>query len=46
MEKVLTDFEIKPYPSLDERKMEPNPIPLDFYDNDDGFWDTYIKHKQ
>jgi hypothetical protein len=49
MEKVLTDFYVKPYPDIHfvEAGNSPNPsLPLDFYDNDDGFWDDYIKAKR
>lgn len=47
MEKVLTDFPIKPYSDPHDVYEDPNPIlPLNFYDNDDGFWDEYIAHKQ
>ena len=45
MEKVLTDFYIKP--NMDPHLVgeEYNPMPLMFYDNEDGFWDNYIQHK-
>lgn len=47
MEKVQTDFQIKPYPTLDYIEEDPGPvIPIDFYDNEDGFWDDYIKYKR
>lgn len=47
MERVLTDFYVKPYPSPFDKADEPGPIlPLDFYDNDDGFWTDYIQQKQ
>ena len=46
MEKVMTDFQLKPYP--DPRDPIPEPLiqPLNYYDNDDGFWTEYIRHKQ
>ena len=46
IEKVMTDFYIKPY--NDPRDPHPAPLiqPLNYYDNDDGFWTDYIKHKQ
>jgi hypothetical protein len=46
MEKVMTDFYLKPYP--DPRDPTPKPLiqPINFYDNDDGFWTEYIEHKQ
>lgn len=44
---VLTDFPIKPYAEIDHVEEDPNPIlPIDFYDNEDGFWDEYIQYKQ
>ena len=46
LEKVLTDFEIKPYPDIMSREDPGPPIPIDFYDNDDGFWDKYIQRKK
>ena len=47
MEKILMDFEIKEYPDVNSRKEDPNPVlPIDFYDNDDGFWDEYISYKR
>ena len=24
----------------------PKDLPINYYDNDDGFWDSYIQHKQ
>ena len=47
MEKVLTDFYILPYPDPTEADSPEEPlIPLNYYDNDDGFWDKYIQMKQ
>lgn len=47
MEKVQTDFYIKPYPSPHHVFEEAGPLlPLNYYDNDDGFWDEYIQYKQ
>ena len=38
---------MKPYPTIDVVYEDPNPIlPINYYDNDDGFWDDYIKMKQ
>lgn len=46
MEKVMTDFYLKPYPDVHDVEEVADPIlPLDFYDNDDGFWDEYIAFK-
>ena len=28
-----------------EHGVAPEELPLNYYDNDDGFWDEYIKHK-
>jgi hypothetical protein len=45
-EKILTDFYIPPHPSPYERHGDPGPVvPLNFYDNEDGFWDSYIQMK-
>ena len=47
MEKVMTDFYVKPYD--DPRNQVETPYrlqPLNYYDNDDGFWTEYIQHKQ
>lgn len=46
MEKVMTDFYVKPYP--DPLAPPPKHLlqPLNYYDNDDGFWTEYIQHKQ
>lgn len=42
----MTDFYVKEYPNPKQRFGADDPIlPLNFYDNDDGFWDVYIKHK-
>ena len=46
MEKVMTDFYLKPYPDPKEPTPEPLIQPINFYDNDDGFWTEYISHKQ
>lgn len=47
LEKVLTDFYVKPYAGPHHVFEDPHPIlPLNFYDNEDGFWDDYIQHKK
>lgn len=48
MEKVMTDFFILPYPDPKQVDAEtPHPVlPFNFYDNDDGFWDSYIRVKE
>lgn len=46
MEKVMTDFALKPYPNPKEEIDPPLLTPINFYDNEDGFWDDYIRHKQ
>ena len=49
MEKVMTDFWLKPYADPREdpmREQKPMLQPINYYDNDDGFWDEYIKHKE
>ena len=50
-EEVMVDFPCLPYAKIDEIeaadavKYEPV-IPCNYYDNDDGFWNDYIQHKQ
>ena len=46
MEKVMTDFYVKPYPDPTIPPEKPLIQPINYYDNDDGFWDEYIQHKQ
>lgn len=48
MEKVLTDFYVKPYPGPHHVFADTTQpiLPLDYYDNDDGFWTEYIQYKQ
>ena len=46
MEKVMTDFYLKPYPDPRDPTDAPLLQPLNYYDNDDGFWTDYIRHKQ
>ena len=46
----MTDFYRKPYVEADDKRIseeEKNEgeVPIDFYDNDDGFWDNYIEDK-
>ena len=46
IEKVLTDMPLDAYPSPhDVGEEAASHIPLNYYDNDDGFWDKYIDHK-
>lgn len=44
------DFPRKPYADLDEVQGEAVEAafeqPVNFYDNEDGFWDDYIEHKR
>lgn len=44
----LTDFLIKPYIKAHEYEQEAEDMiyPLDFYDNDDGYWDEFIAEKK
>ena len=45
-EEVLQDFKIKPYLSPYESfEKGYQAIPMDFYDNDDGYWDDHIAKK-
>ena len=46
----MTDFYRKPYAEADDKRIseeEKNEgeVPIDFYDNEDGFWDNYIEEK-
>jgi hypothetical protein len=49
-DKVLTDFKIPEPMGLHEHWADEdhNPLPMDFYDNEDGFWDEFLekKHKK
>ena len=43
----MTDFYRKPYAEADDRRMSveemnEGEVPLDYFDNEDGFWDGYI----
>lgn len=43
---VLTDFYVKPYQGLDEVEEADDPVlPLYYFDNEDGFWDSYIQNR-
>ena len=47
----LTDFPLKPYAGLDDIEAaddiaNEHLVPINYYDNEDGFWDNYIKEKQ
>ena len=47
----LTDFPVKEYAQIDEVENAKNlsnehQVPINFYDNDDGFWDEFIRAKQ
>lgn len=51
MEKVMTDFYLKPYTNILEDPLRTGAkkallTPLNYYDNDDGFWSEYIAHKE
>jgi len=51
IETCLTDFPLKEYAEADEapltdQQINGNLMPVDYYDNDDGFWDDYIEEKQ
>lgn len=51
IETCLTDFPLKQYAEADEapltdEQINGNLMPVDYYDNDDGFWDDYIEEKQ
>lgn len=43
---LLLDFPIKPYPEpWDITSKGYQALPINFYDNDDGYWDNYLKMK-
>jgi len=47
----MVDFPSKGYATIDEVEgakdiANEHIVPINFYDNDDGFWDEYIKAKQ
>lgn len=43
----MTDFYLKPYPHPNDSINYTDPLlPLNYYDNDDGFWTEYIQKKQ
>ena len=49
-ESCLTDFPLKEYAHADEpirskEELNEHLVPINYYDNEDGFWDTYIKEK-
>lgn len=47
MEQVMTDFYLKPYPHPQDPINYTDPLlPMNYYDNDDGFWTEYIQMKQ
>lgn len=49
VESCMTDFYRKPYAEIHEVEGEPKEglfvQPVNYYDNDDGFWTEYIEHK-
>ena len=51
VQKCMVDFPSKGYATIDEVEgakdiANEHIVPINFYDNDDGFWDEYIKAKQ
>jgi hypothetical protein len=42
----LNDAYYKPIPNIDIALRKEDPIPLDYYINDDGFWDDYIQYNK
>ena len=47
VDQVLHDFVIKQYAGPEEIQHEwEGAPPLYYYDNDDGFWDSYKRYKQ
>ena len=45
IENMKTDFYVPDIPDLNNSVNPYSKIPIDFYDNDDGFWDDYIEEK-
>ena len=50
-QKCMVDFPVKPYAHVDDIQAaadvaNENLVPINYYDNDDGFWDDYIAAKQ
>jgi len=50
-DEIMVDYMPKDYAGIDEvqaaEAVKHDPlIPCNYYDNDDGFWDEYIQHKQ
>lgn len=45
---ALKDFVIKPYKEYYKANFDPKQYeyPINYYDNDDGFWDSFIAHKK
>ena len=51
VQKCMVDFPTKPYAEIDDVQAaaevaNENQVPINYYDNDDGFWDDYIAAKQ
>jgi hypothetical protein len=44
---ALKDFVIKPYANIYDCQFDPKSYnyPINYYDNDDGYWDDWIAHK-
>lgn len=47
----MVDFPVKPYADIDDVEganevANSNLVPINYYDNDDGFWDDYIENKR
>ena len=50
-QQCLVDFPTKPYADIDEIEAadqipNQNLVPINYYDNEDGFWDEWIRQKQ
>ena len=50
-QQCLVDFPTKPYADIDEIQAandiaNQNLVPINYYDNEDGFWDEWIRQKQ
>ena len=46
-EQILHDFPVEqPFDLFDDTEEYGLDLPIDYFDNDDGFWDEYIKQQQ
>ncbi len=51
VETCMVDFPLKPYAGVEDVQAadhvaNEHQVPINYYDNDDGFWDDYIQQKE